>query len=235
MLDLSSNNQLFFHGNIKKNIKNISKAKYLEKNILKMIGYKRDKAKHIWINKIKDELCRKYIDDFCNDIMNQIKNQMPEYELKKLDWNEVMISVSPDKPKKSDNYLINYHYDSPFKNVYFGLSKCLRCILSVSENKTVKTVVSGKSSCLDILDFNIIDYNKTRHGVSGSIPLNKNRIILKLNFIAFKQKDRSYLKCYFYSKYWNIISRFIMNMGQYTLVWNVVKLMNRIINKYNSS
>jgi hypothetical protein len=212
---LPSVNSLFIHGSLEKTKDNIEKAEYVEK---KAIDFKNkmsnDKSFHIWTKDVEDPTCLDYIKSLKNQLTVELERTTKTKIINVDSIDEVMASVCPSKRSLSDINLSDFHYDTPFRTFNFGNVNFVRVVLSLSENDSVYTQVDEHKSCLNRLDFNAIDYNKTFHGVIGKIAENKHRVILKLHFLSFNTSSEVYYihKCYLYCKYWTIISRMFMNL-----------------------
>jgi hypothetical protein len=147
--------------------------------------------------------------------------------------------VSPSHIHGSDITLSDCHYDAPFKYIYQEGNIFLRLILSVNENKTVYTQIEDATSLLSTGDYNIIDYNQDYHCVHGKIPKNKDRVLLKLHYIA-KPKystDISTEFCKYINDSWTHLSRELMrdSINPITLTQHVKKnivLFSRFIWNY---
>jgi hypothetical protein len=211
---MSSMDSLFIHGSLEKTKDNIEKAEYIEKKAIEFKNkMSNDKSFHIWTENVEDQICVEYIKSLKSQLTVELE-QITKTKIINVDSiDEVMASVCPSKRSLSDINLSDFHYDTPFRSFNFGNVKFVRVVLSLSENDSVYTQVNEHKSCLNRLDFNAIDYNRTFHGVNGQIRENRHRVILKLHFLSFNETSGVYYihKCYLYCKYWTIISRMFMN------------------------
>lgn len=173
---------------------------------------------HYWINDIEDEELRKHIENLrcAPEIKDKIREHYIDCDILSVHTSdEVYLSVSPDKRHGSDITLSDGHYDAPFSWVPQGGNIFLRVILGCNENSTVYTRIEDYTSTLSTLDFNVMDYNRDFHYVEGYIPENKQRILLKLHFIA-KPPMSSKLStffCEYINDKWTHFSREVMRVS----------------------
>lgn len=154
---------------------------------LKDYNLKGENSIHYWINDIKDENLLFHLNKIRNapEIKKNIQENYTNHEIISVhNSDEIYLSVSPKERKGSDIALSDCHYDAPFKYIYQGGNIFLRVILALNENDSVYTEVENKKSLISKSEYNIIDYNQDYHCVHGEIPKNKNRVLLKLHFIA---------------------------------------------------
>lgn len=197
---------------------------------------------HYWINNINNKELEYHVNRIRNapEIKNTIKKHYPEHNLElSTDTDEVYLSVSPSNREGSDIALSDCHYDAPFKYIYQGNCKFLRLIIALNENNNVYTQVDDETSLLTTGDYNIIDYNKTYHCVHGKIPENKNRIMLKLHYIAVPNNtNKIWIDfCRNINNWWNHLSRETMrhsikpsNLTEY--IKKYIVLLSRLIWNY---
>ena len=146
-----------------------------------------EKSIHYWIDDVNNKELMKHLNCLRNatEIKKQIALNYPNHNVLSVhSSDEIYLSVSPSHRQGSDITLSDCHYDAPFKYIYQEGNVFLRLILSVNENKTVYTQVEDATSLLSTGDYNIIDYNQDYHCVHGKIPKNKDRVLLKLHYIA---------------------------------------------------
>lgn len=154
---------------------------------LKDHNLKGENSLHYWINDIKNENLLFHLNKLRNapEIKKTIQENYTNHEIISVhSSDEIYLSVSPKERKGSDIALSDCHYDAPFKYIYQGGNVFLRVILALNENDSVYTEVENKKSLISTSQYNIIDYNQDYHCVHGEIPKNKNRVLLKLHFIA---------------------------------------------------
>jgi len=172
-------------------------------------------SEHFWIDDIKNKELKYHLNRLrnANEIKDTIKKELKNCDvISSHNTDEVYLSVSPSNRNGSDITLSDCHYDAPFKYVYQGGCKFLRLILALNENKTVYTKVEEKTSLLSKGDYNIIDYNNDYHCVYGSIPKNKDRIMLKLHYISapYNTNKKWIIFCKNINNWWTHFSRNMM-------------------------
>lgn len=181
-------------------------------------GHNNDTSTHYWIDKIEDQSLRLRFEELRNaqEIKQALVQAYPDYDIIPVQSSdEVYISVDPSKRKFSDIALSDCHYDAPFKYVPQCGNIFIRVIMSVTENKTTFTTIGDKTSLLDRLDFNAMDYNSDYHCVKGFIPENQTRILLKLHFLCIHPESSK--ACVSFTRYindkWTHFSREAMRMS----------------------
>jgi len=185
---------------------------------LKDLNLKGENSIHYWINNIKDEKLLFHLNKLRNapEIKKTILEKYTNHEIISVhNSDEIYISVSPKERKGSDIALSDCHYDAPFKYIYQGGNVFLRVILALNENDTVYTEVENKKSLISRSEYNIIDYNQDYHCVHGEIPNNKNRILLKLHFIAKPINSHQFWTdfCEYINNSWTHLSRELMRIS----------------------
>ena len=170
---------------------------------------------HYWINQVNHPTLQYHLNRLRNSPYFKliINTYYPNYKIISVHTSdEIYLSVSPSKRIGSDVTLSDCHYDAPFRMVPQGGNIFLRAILALNENNTVYTQVNDKTSRLTKGDFNIIDYNNDFHCVKGKIPKNKDRIILKLHFVAIPRHSPLYFTrlCIWMNDGWTHFSREMM-------------------------
>lgn len=157
-------------------------------------GHDNNSSVHFWIDKIHDKSLKLKLDKLrsANEILLQIQKAYPSHKIVPVQSSdEIYISVDPSKRKNSDIALSDCHYDAPFKYVPQCGNVFVRVILSLTENTTTYTTIGDKTSLLDRLDFNGMDYNNDYHCVKGYIPDGSVRILLKLHFLCIDKNSSS--------------------------------------------
>ena len=197
---------------------------------------------HYWINNIDNKELQYHLNRIRNapEIKNTIKKYYIEHNVEpSTDSDEVYLSVSPSNREGSDVTLSDCHYDAPFKYIYQGNCKFLRLIIALNENNNVYTQVNDETSLLTTGNYNIIDYNKDYHCVHGKIPENKNRIMLKLHYIAvpYNTNKNWIVFCRKINNWWTHFSRETMrdsikpsNLTEY--IKKYIVLLSRLIWNY---
>jgi hypothetical protein len=213
-------------------------AEYVE-NYYK--GHDNKKSTHYWIDKIKDDNLKSRLEKLrdAEEIIKKIQSAYPNHTIVPVkSSDEVYISVDPSKRNNSDIALSDCHYDAPFKYVPQCGNVFIRVILALTKNNTTYTTIEDKTSLLDKLDFNGMDYNSDYHCVKGYIPKDTTRILLKLHFLCI-HKDSSE-GCKNFTEYindkWTHLSRESMRMSaeptnplEFLLGWIIV-LLSKIYN-----
>lgn len=177
-----------------------------------------DSSTHYWIDEINDTVLKSKIDNVRNaeEIIDEIKKHYPKHNIVPVhSSDEVYISVDPSKRRNSDIALSDCHYDAPFKYVPQCGNKFIRVILAITKNKTTYTTIEKKTSLLDRLDFNGMDYNSDYHCVKGFIPKGDIRILLKLHFLCVDPQSTQICKnfTWYINDKWTHISREAMRMS----------------------
>lgn len=213
-------------------------AQYIE-NYYK--GYNNDTSTHYWIDRIEDQTLRLRFEELRNaqEIKQALLQAYPNYDVIPVhSSDEIYISVDPSKRKFSDIALSDCHYDAPFKYVPQCDNIFIRVILSITENKTTFTTIGDKTSLLDRLDFNGMDYNSDFHCVKGFIPKDQSRMLLKLHFLCVHPTSSK--TCAKFTRYindkWTHISRESMRISAAptnmleTILGHVIVLLSKLYN-----
>ena len=177
-------------------------------------------SKHIWVKNIEDYHIYNTIDIVrkSDDIINELRNNFPNCTIKNVpESDEIYFAVSPKDAKGSDRSLVDCHYDAPFSlfpnfNVLY-----YRVIVACNENNDVTTIFPNDDIKVKMTtgDFHGLDYNKDYHCVDGTIPLNKNRVLLKLHYLIIPENTSNMSISYvrFINTVWTTISRKFMTMS----------------------
>tara|TARA_Y100001970_G_scaffold199239_1_gene242344 strand:- start:48 stop:833 length:786 start_codon:yes stop_codon:yes gene_type:complete len=184
-------------------------------NIYKNENQNGDSSIHYWINNIDNKELKYHLNRVRNavEIKNSIKKSYPEHNVvSSKDTDEIYLSVSPSTRSGSDVALSDCHYDAPFKYIYQGNCKFLRLIIALNENSSVYTQVKDETSLLTEGDYNVIDMNQDYHCVHGEIPKNKDRVLLKLHYIAvpYNTNKNWVVFCRNLNNYWVHVARGVM-------------------------
>ena len=163
-------------------ITNVAKTRYVQYTT----------AHHEWINKVEEGKYREALNAVRADpaIFDKIRERFPGADIKPVtEADEIYWAVSPKGAVGSDRSLVDCHYDSPFGVFPTGGVVFYRVIIACNENNTVTTTFPDEkiSVKMNTKDFHVLDYNKDIHCVEGTIPKDKERILLKMHYLVVPQ------------------------------------------------
>jgi hypothetical protein len=183
-------------------------------------------AHHEWIDKVEPSKYREALDTVRTDpaIFDKIRERFPGADIKSVtEADEIYWAVSPKGAVGSDRSLVDCHYDSPFAIFPTGGVIYYRVIIACNENNTVTTTFPDEKIKvkMNTKDFHGLDYNKDIHCVEGTIPKDKERVLLKMHYLVVPQGSSQLAESLVRNLNvgWTVFSRETMRMSANPTAW----------------